>query len=70
MPQEQEDINQVAMTFAPTILQAKNFVTNRQGEQDPNVAAGTFIPGTFEFDDEESLAHEIGIKASMEIDWS
>jgi hypothetical protein len=44
-----------------------SLVTNRSG----NYISGTenppggFNPGTFEFNDEESLAHEIGIKASI-----
>ena len=44
---------------------SKSLVTDRNGNQDESNAAGTFNPGTFEFDDEESLAHEIGIKASI-----
>ena len=43
----------------------KSLVTDRNGNQGEEYAAGTFNPGTFEFDDEESLAHEIGIKASI-----
>ena len=37
----------------------RNYISNT------SLVPGTYVPGTFEFDDEESLAHEIGIKASI-----
>ncbi|MDG1937530.1 MAG: TonB-dependent receptor [Pseudomonadales bacterium] len=46
----------------------KKFVINNQREyiSNPEVTAPTaFVPGSFEFDDEESVAHEIGIKTAI-----
>ena len=46
----------------------KKFVINNQREyiSNPEVTAQTaFVPGSFEFDDEESVAHEIGIKTAI-----
>ena len=46
----------------------KQFVINNKREYitDPESnAPGAFVPGSFEFDDEESVAHEIGIKAAI-----
>lgn len=40
-------------------------IDNNRDYYQPTWAPGGFVPGTFEFDDEESLAHEIGIKASI-----
>lgn len=46
----------------------KQFIINNKREYitDPEAnAPGAFVPGSFEFDDEESIAHEIGIKTAI-----
>ena len=45
----------------------KQFIINNKREYSTNIetAPTSFVPGSFEFDDEESVAHEIGVKVAI-----